>query len=180
MDTNTQNITSFNGSMDAEGNIFSIDFLQGRKLVGASLARVKELENALSSVISKAEEYEKMLIDAGILKKKMTPEEQVEALTEKVEKLTACVAALLEERKDNGWDKRHSDGPGRTVGHREIRERESGSRQEDNERSLDEQGRSSATDSEVQHPDLESSGNGQYSTKRISKKPDSRSVPKSG
>lgn len=90
---------SFYGFWDNEGNIF-VDDYSGRKKIGVTLNKYNQIEKIANDAVEKAEGYLKMLEEHGIIKKELTPEEKISALSGQVEQLTQLVQQLV--TKNNG------------------------------------------------------------------------------
>lgn len=80
----------FWASVDAQGQIIVAD-VTGARVVGVTVERMKHLEDVTRKATEKAEAYKKQLIDAGLLSIPLTPEQQIEKLTEQVAALTQLV-----------------------------------------------------------------------------------------
>ena len=92
---------TFYAYSDGQGNLFTQD-LTGAHQIGVSLEKYKNTEKMASDALAKAEEYQKKLIDAGLIQKPMSPEEQMSLLMNQVSLLSEQVAKLtkLSEVKD--------------------------------------------------------------------------------
>lgn len=84
--------SQFTGWVDGSGQILTQTF-QGAQVVGVTFAKFQEAQKLAEEAAAKAEGYHKQLVDAGIIKPKLTPEEQIAALTAQVAALTELITA---------------------------------------------------------------------------------------
>lgn len=84
---------SFFALADNQGNIY-VQEVQGPRQVGVSVDKYREMESVANDAVSKAEGYYKQLVDAGLIKPKLTTEQQLEALAQQNATLSAQVGAL--------------------------------------------------------------------------------------
>lgn len=93
--------SQFWAMIDSQGNVIMTD-IAGSRVVGVSLDRYRAMEQAASEALSKAEEYQKMLEEHGLIKKELTPEEQIAALSEQVRMLTEIVTSQIKQEPKDG------------------------------------------------------------------------------
>ena len=84
--------SQFTGWVDGSGQILTQTF-QGTQVVGVTFAKFQEAQKLAEEATAKAEGYHKQLVDAGIIKPRLTPEEQIAALTAQVAALTELITA---------------------------------------------------------------------------------------
>lgn len=84
--------SQFTGWVDGSGQILTQTF-QGTQVVGVTFAKFQEAQKLAEEATAKAEGYHKQLVDAGVIKPKLTPEEQIAALAAQVATLTELITA---------------------------------------------------------------------------------------
>jgi hypothetical protein len=87
-----QFFSTFAAYIDQSGQIVA-QFLQGSQVVGVTAARYAEAERLAKEAAGKAEDYHKQLVDAGLIKPKLSTDEQIAALTQQVALLTELITA---------------------------------------------------------------------------------------
>lgn len=85
--------SQFTGWVDGSGQILTQTF-QGAQVVGVTFAKFQEAQKLAEEATAKAEAYHKQLIEAGVIKPRLTPEEQIAALTAQMSQLASQNAAL--------------------------------------------------------------------------------------
>lgn len=88
--------SSFFALADAQGAIYVQD-VQGTRQIGVSVEKYREMERLANDAVSKAEAYHQQLVDAGIIKPKLTTEQQLDILTQQNTALTEQVSALTQQ-----------------------------------------------------------------------------------
>lgn len=91
-----QFFSQFAAHIDQSGQIVAQTF-QGSQIVGVSVAKYQEMQKIAEEATAKAEGYYKQLVDAGLITPKLTPEEQIAALTAQVAQLAQQNAALTQQ-----------------------------------------------------------------------------------
>lgn len=77
----------FSAFVDGTGGIH-VQEINGTRQIGVSLEKFREVESVANDALAKVETYYKQLVDAGIIKPKLTAEDQLAALTQQVAILT--------------------------------------------------------------------------------------------
>jgi hypothetical protein len=85
---------AFPSFIDSDGKIFIQQGYQGNQHIGWICSKYDEMSKIAKDAIEKADAYKKQLIDAGIIKPTLTPEEQIAALTQQVAALGQQVTTL--------------------------------------------------------------------------------------
>lgn len=92
---NQQIFQTFTACVDQTGQIVRCEW-NAQQVVGVTLERFQEAEKMVTDAMAKADEYKQQLIDHGILKPEMTPEQQqIAELKESIGTLTSQVSALM-------------------------------------------------------------------------------------
>lgn len=86
---------SFYAFADGQGGIHIQD-LNGTRQIGVSIERYKEMERVANDAVSKAEDYYKQLVDAGLVQPKLSTEEQLAVLTQQNTALSQQVSLLTQ------------------------------------------------------------------------------------
>lgn len=86
---------TFTAYLDQSGQVVCQTW-QGNQVIGMSLEKYREAEQMASDALAKAEDYRKKLVDAGLIQKELTPEEQISALNARVGELTTQLSAITE------------------------------------------------------------------------------------
>lgn len=81
---------TFYAYIDSQGNIASQTY-QGSQVIGVSLQKYKQMEELAEQATSKAEEYKKQLIDAGLIVVPLTEQQQIAQLSQQVAELTTII-----------------------------------------------------------------------------------------
>ena len=81
-----------------DGQIYAQTFA-GNQLIGVTIEKYREMEKLATDAADKAEGFRKQLVDAGIIKPKLSAEEQIAALSEQVANLAG--ALTLQNKKVN-------------------------------------------------------------------------------
>lgn len=89
--------SSFYAFVDGQGGIH-VQQLNGTQQIGVSLEKYREMEAVANDALSKADEYHRKLVEAGIIKPVLTMEQQIAALSEQV----AFLTQQLVSKKDEG------------------------------------------------------------------------------
>lgn len=87
------NDNQFWAYVDNNGYVVATDYT-GAKRIGVTVGKYKEIETALSEALDKAEKYYKQLEDAGLVKKELSADEKIAALTSQV----GALAKLVEQQ----------------------------------------------------------------------------------
>lgn len=87
---------SFFAFADGQGAIYVQD-VQGTRQIGVSIEKYREMERLANEAVSKAEGYHQQLVDAGLVKPKLTPEQQLDILTQQNAVLTQQVSNLTQQ-----------------------------------------------------------------------------------
>lgn len=105
---------SFFAFADGQGSIYVQD-VQGTRQVGVSIEKYRDMERLANEAVSKAEGYHQQLVDAGLIKPKLTPEQQLDilaqqnaALTQQVSTLTQQISALMGVKNELHGDSKSS------------------------------------------------------------------------
>lgn len=85
---------TFTAYLDQSGQVVCQTW-QGNQVIGMSMDKYREAEQMASDALAKAEEYRKKLIDAGLIQKELTPEEQIAALNARVGDLSSQLSSLM-------------------------------------------------------------------------------------
>ena len=77
----------FSAFVDGQGGIH-VQEMNGSRQIGVSIEKYREVESVANDALAQVEAYHKQLVDAGIIKPKLTAEDQLAALTQQVAILT--------------------------------------------------------------------------------------------
>ena len=92
----SQFISNVTSVLVQDGQIYAQTF-SGNQLIGMSIEKYRELEKLANDAAAKAEEYRKNLVDAGIIKPKLSADEQIAALSEQVSALASALSKQVEQ-----------------------------------------------------------------------------------
>lgn len=95
--------------VDQQGQIVATD-ITGNRIIGVTMEKYNQIESAANEALSKAEGYYKILEENGLVKKQLTPEEQIAALAEQVRVLTELVTAQANKEPKNESGANSVDG----------------------------------------------------------------------
>lgn len=95
--------SQFWAMVDQQGQIIATD-ITGSRVVGVVLDKYRAMEKAAAEAVEKAEGYYKTLEEHGLIKRELTQEEQIAALTAQVQALTEIVTAQIKKEPVNEPD----------------------------------------------------------------------------
>ena len=100
--------SQFWAMVDQQGQIIATD-ITGSRVVGVVLDKYRSMEKAAADAVEKAEGYYKTLEENGLIKRELTQEEQIAALTAQVQALTELVTAQIKKEPVDEPDQRTVD-----------------------------------------------------------------------